>query len=51
MTEIKIRWTKRPVKLIAKGEQCSEIKWLDSGSTQALPNEQINFGKPQEKSK
>ena len=42
---VKVRWSKRLVKLIAKGEQCSEIKWLDNGTTQILSNEQINFGK------
>jgi len=40
---IKVLWTKRPVRLVMKGDQCSEVKWLDTGSTQALSNDQINF--------
>jgi hypothetical protein len=42
---IRVLWTKRPARLIRKGEQCSEIKWLDTGSFQALANDQIEFGR------
>lgn len=43
MTEIRIKWSKRPAKLVQKGEQCSEIKWIHNGVTQAISNEQIDF--------
>lgn len=35
---IKVEWTSRPARLIEEGPQQSEIKWLDTGSTQCLPN-------------
>jgi hypothetical protein len=37
---IKVVWTARPARLIEEGPQQSEIKWLDTGSTQCLPNDQ-----------
>jgi len=41
---ISIKWTTRPAQLVARGEEVSEIKWRDTGSVQALANEQIEFG-------
>lgn len=35
---IKVEWTDRPARLIEEGAQQSEIKWLDTGSTQCLQN-------------
>jgi hypothetical protein len=39
-SNIRVIWTSRPVRLIDEGEQCSEIHWLDTGTRQALPNDQ-----------
>ena len=36
-------WTKRPAKIIARGAQATEIKWLDTGSSQVLANDQLIF--------
>src|SRR4051812_39580442 len=44
---IKVKWTERPARLLARGEQVSEIKWLDTGTTQNIPNDQLaNTAKP-----
>ncbi len=40
---IRVVWTKRPVRLLAKGEQQSDIVWLDTGTWQSLPNDQLIF--------
>ncbi len=40
---IKVIWTKRPARLVARGEQQSEIKWLDTGTWQCIPNDQLKF--------
>ena len=40
---VKVKWSKRPARLVERGEQCSEIKWLDTGTNQALPNDQLLF--------
>ena len=37
----KVVWTNRPVKLVQQGKQCSEVKWLDTGSYQAIPNAEL----------
>jgi hypothetical protein len=39
---IEVTWSKRPVQLMEEGPQQSMIKWLDTGSVQALPNDQCN---------
>lgn len=36
-----IVWTERPAKIILRGEQQTEIKWLDTGTHQAIPNDQF----------
>jgi hypothetical protein len=46
--DVKVRWSKRPAKILAKGAECTEIKWLDTGSTQTLPNDQLIFAKERE---
>ena len=39
-----VRWdAERPAKLIQRGDQQSEIQWLDDRTTQVLPNSQIEF--------
>lgn len=42
-SNIKVVWTKRPVRLVERGEQCSEVRWLDTGTQQTLTNDQIQF--------
>lgn len=39
----RVVWTKRPVRLVARGEEQSEVRWLDTGSTQSIPTDQIIF--------
>ena len=34
---------RRPAKLVQRGDEQSEIKWLDDHTTQVLPNSQIEF--------
>jgi hypothetical protein len=41
---IRVKWArKRPAKLVIKGDQASEIRWLDTGSSQTISNEQLDF--------
>lgn len=41
---VTISWDpERPAKLITRGDEQSEIQWLDDRTTQSLPNEQIKF--------
>lgn len=37
---IKVSWSDRPARLIEEGPEQSMIKWLDTGSTQAIVNGQ-----------
>lgn len=43
LSNIKVIWTKRPARLVQKGETVSEVEWLDTGSRQGIPNDQIEF--------
>jgi hypothetical protein len=44
LMNVKIKWAKkRPAKVVAKGPEVSEIKWLDTGQVQAIPNDQLDF--------
>ncbi len=40
---MRVVWTQRPVKLIERGEQASEVKFLDTGSIAAISNDQLDF--------
>jgi len=41
---VRVKWDKeRPVKLVAAGEEASEIKWIDTGVFQIIPNNQLDF--------
>ncbi len=40
---IKVKWSERQAILIEKGPQVSEVKWLDGGFNQCIPNDQLLF--------
>ncbi len=48
---VKVIWSKRPARLIERGEQCSEIEFLDTGSRQAIPNGELIFESREDKKK
>ena len=42
--DVRVKWaTGRPAKVMHRGGQVSEIKWLDTGIVQAIPNDQLDF--------
>jgi hypothetical protein len=41
--EVRVVWTKRPVRLIERGSEVSEVQFLDTGHSQAIPNDQLEF--------
>jgi hypothetical protein len=44
LTSVQVKWDReRKAKIVAKGDQVSEIKWLDTGLVQAISNDQLDF--------
>jgi hypothetical protein len=46
VTNVTVTWDReRKVRLLTRGDEQSEIQWLDDRTTQILPNSQIEFTK------
>jgi hypothetical protein len=41
--DVRVRWSKRPARLLGRGKEVSEIKWLDTQSRQVISNDQLEF--------
>jgi hypothetical protein len=41
--KVRVVWTTRRARLIERGPQVSEVQFADSGASQAIPNEQLEF--------
>lgn len=42
-TGVRVTWSKRPVTLVERGPSVSLVKWDDSKTDQAIPNDQLEF--------
>lgn len=42
-SSVRVIWSKRPATLIEKGPSVSLIRWDDSRTDQAIPNDQLEF--------
>jgi len=41
---VRVKWDRaRPARLLYRGAEASEIKWLDTGVLQVIPNNQLDF--------
>ena len=44
LIDVRVKWDRsRPARLLHRGAEASEIKWLDTGVTQILANGQLDF--------
>ena len=40
---MRVKWSKREATLLERGPQISYVKWKDTGTEQAIPNDQLEF--------